>query len=230
MSATRQILQGLALITVMTVLAWMAGDVLDQHWVDVHVRGHGVTGQLLFVSVGSLLISIGLSRQLVAFLAGYGFGFNGGFLLSMVAVIAGCVITFYCTRLLMRRLLSRHFGTRIRMLDNFIRSHTFSAALLFRLLPVGSNWMVNIAAGVSAVRGGPFFLGSALGFIPQMAVFALVGSGSQLQQLWQVAIAMSMFVAAALLGVWLFARFRRFCSTQACHGGALRHTAGARGA
>jgi len=209
MSTTRYILHGLALIAVMALLAWLLGDLLDRHWVDDYVRDHGVTGELLFIGVTTLLISVGISRQLVAFLAGYGFGFMGGFLLSMVAVIAGCVITFYCTRLLLREFLSRHFGARIRRLVDFIRNHTFSATLLVRLLPVGNNWMVNIAAGASAVRGVPFFLGSTLGFIPQMLVFALVGSGSQLQQFWQVAIAMAMFVLAAFLGVWLFARFRR---------------------
>jgi len=210
MSPTRHILHGLALIAVMTLLAWLLGDVMDRHWIDVYVRDRGVTGELLFVGVTTLLISIGISRQLVAFLAGYGFGFTSGVLLSMVAVIAGCILTFYCTRLLLRDFLSRHFATRMRKLDDFIREHTFSATLLVRLLPVGNNWMVNIAAGASAVRGLPFFLGSTLGFIPQMAVFALVGSGSQLQQFWQVAIAMAMFVLAAVLGVWLFARFRRF--------------------
>jgi uncharacterized membrane protein YdjX (TVP38/TMEM64 family) len=52
-------------------------------------------------------------------------------------------------------------------------------------------------------------LGSALGYIPQMLIFSLLGSGSQLQQFWQVAIAMAMFVAAAMLGGWLFRRYRQ---------------------
>jgi len=218
MNTTRFILRGLVLIAAMSLLAWLLGDLLDRHWIDVYVRGKGVTGELLFIGVTTLLICVGLSRQLVAFLAGYGFGFSGGFLLSMVAVIAGCVITFYCTRLLLRGFLARHFSARIRKLDGFLREHTFSATLLVRLLPVGNNWMVNIAAGASAVRCLPFFLGSTLGFIPQMAVFALVGSGSQLQQFWQVVIAMVMFILAAVLGVWLFARFRRHYGSDLRYG------------
>jgi len=218
MSTTRHILHGLVLIAAMTLLAWLLGDMLDRHWIDVYVRGRGVTGELVFVAITTLLISIGMSRQLVAFLAGYGFGFSGGFLLSMVSLVAGCVITFYCSRLLLREFLARHFSARIRRLDDFIRQHTFSATLLVRLLPIGNNWMVNITAGASAVHSMPFFLGSALGFVPQMAVFALVGSGSQLQQFWQVAIAMVMFVVAALLGVWLFARFRRFYRPDIVYG------------
>ena len=59
------------------------------------------------------------------------------------------------------------------------------------------------------MRGLPFFLGSALGYIPQMVIFTLVGSGTQVQQFWQVAIAMTMFVAATALGAWLFGRYRQ---------------------
>ena len=214
MGTKRQILHGLLLIAAMTLLAWLLGDQLDRHWIDVYVRGRGLTGELLLLGVTTLLISIGLSRQLVAFLAGYSFGFIDGFLLSMLAVVAGCVITFYCTRLLLREWLLQHFSARIHRLDAFIREHTFTATLLFRLMPVGSNWMVNIAAGMSAVRSVPFFLGSALGYVPQMAIFSLVGSGAQLQQFWQAAVAMTLFVIATLLGVWLFARYRRYYRTD----------------
>jgi uncharacterized membrane protein YdjX (TVP38/TMEM64 family) len=203
------IFRGLVVIAMLVLVAWLLGDVLDRHWIDVYVRERGIVGELLFVCVTGLLISIGLSRQLVAFLAGYGFGFTAGLLLAMVAVIAGCITTFYITRLLLRDFLRRHQTTRLRSIDRFIHHNTFATTLLFRLLPVGSNWLVNIAAGASSVRSLQFFFGSALGYIPQMMIFALVGSGSQLQQFWQITIAMAMFVAAAVLGAWLFGRYRQ---------------------
>ncbi|MDH3979631.1 MAG: VTT domain-containing protein [Gammaproteobacteria bacterium] len=203
------IFRGLIVIAMLVLVAWLLGDVLDRHWIDVYVREQGIAGELLFVCVAGLLISIGLSRQLVAFLAGYGFGFTAGLVLAMVAVIAGCITTFYITRLLLRDFVRRHRTPRLRKIDHFIHNNTFATTLLFRLLPVGSNWLVNIAAGASSVRSLQFFLGSALGYIPQMMIFALVGSGSQLQQFWQIAIAMAMFVAAAVLGGWLFGRYRQ---------------------
>ena len=104
----------------------------------------------------------------------------------MLAVTGACMLTFTLSRRVLRGLFLQHFSARIRNIDRFIRDHTFSVTLLFRLLPVGSNWMVNIAAGASDVRSLPFFLGSVLGYVPQMLVFALVGSGSRLGQFWQV--------------------------------------------
>jgi len=202
------IFRGLLVIVALVVVGYLLKDVLDQQWVDAQIRDQGTVGELLFVLVCSLLGSIGLSRQVVAFLGGYAFGLAWGFTLAMLAVVAACMISFYVSRLLMRDLLLRHFSARIRQVDSFIHENTFMMALLIRLLPLGSNWMVNIAAGVSGVRSVPFFLGSALGYVPQMLIFSLVGSGARVDRFWQVAIAMALFVVAALLGVYLYHKFR----------------------
>lgn len=206
--ALRFIFSGLLLIAALVLASYLLGDLLDRHWVDAYVRDAGARGVLLFLLAGGLLTGIGISRQLVAFLAGYGFGFLQGFLLSMAAVVAGCILTFFCARLLLRAVLLRHYGRRIQRVEAFIRENTFNMALLLRLLPLGSNWMISVAAGASSVRSRPFFLGSALGYVPQMLIFCLVGSGTQVGQFWQVAIAMAMFVLAALLGMHLYRSYR----------------------
>jgi len=203
----RVIFSGLLVISALPLVTWLLRDVLDQAWVDSYVRDRGLVGELVFVGLCTLLASIGLSRQVIAFLAGYGFGFNKGVLLAMLAVVSGCIVTFCIARLLLRGFLLKRYSSRIRRVDEFIRDNTFSMTLLIRLLPLGSNWMFNIAAGVSGVRSIPFFLGSALGYLPQMIIFSLVGSGARVDQFWQVAIAMAMFVAAAVLGVYLYRKF-----------------------
>ena len=206
--ATRFIFRGLLVIVALVVVGYLLKDVLDQQWVDAQIRDRGAAGELLFVLVCSLLGSVGLSRQVVAFLGGYAFGLTRGFTLSMLAVIAACIFTFIVSRFLLRGFLAQHFSARIRQVDDFLHQNTFTMALLIRLLPLGSNWMVNIAAGVSGVRGVPFFLGSALGYVPQMLIFSLVGSGARVDRFWQVAIAMAMFVIAAFLGIYLYRKYR----------------------
>jgi uncharacterized membrane protein YdjX (TVP38/TMEM64 family) len=205
----RVILPGLVVIVILVTLGYLLGDVIDRDWINTHVRGRGLAGELLFVGVGGLLASIGLSRQVIAFVGGYGFGFLGGALLGTLAALLGCLLSFYVSRLLGRSWLTRHYSARIRKVDNFIHDNTFSMTLLIRLLPLGSNWIVNLAAGVSGVRPLPFFLGSTLGYVPQMLVFALLGSGTRVGQFWQVAIASALFVVAALLGVYLYRRYRQ---------------------
>jgi len=207
--SVRFIFRGLLVMVILVLITWLLKDVLDQDWIDARVRANGVAGVLLFVLVCCLLGSIGLSRQVIAFLAGYAFGVGYGFVLSTLAVIAACMTTFYVSRFFLRSFMWRHFSERIRQVDNFIRDNTFMMALLIRLLPLGSNWMINIAAGVSSVRKYPFFFGSALGYIPQMLIFSLLGSGTRVDQFWQVAIAMALFVLAATLGVVLYRKVAR---------------------
>ena len=82
--APRFIFRGLLVIIVLVVIGYLLKDVLDQQWVDTQIRDRGVRGELLFVLVCSLLGSIGLSRQVVAFLGGYAFGLSRGFTLAML--------------------------------------------------------------------------------------------------------------------------------------------------
>ena len=201
---TRFIFRGLLVIVLLVVLAWLVQDVLDKGRVDALVGERGVTGMLLFVSVCVLLGSIGLSRQVIAFLGGYAFGFSNGFILSMLAVVGACITTYTLSRGVLQRFLSGRLPARVQRIDRFLHDNTFSMAMLLRLLPLGSNWVINIAAGASSVRVVPFLLGSALGYIPQMVIFSLVGSGTRVSQFWQVAIAMALFVVAAVIGMALY--------------------------
>jgi uncharacterized membrane protein YdjX (TVP38/TMEM64 family) len=205
----RLIFRGLLVMLVLVLIAWLLKDVLDADWIDAQVRNRGVAGVLLFVLVCCLLGSVGLSRQVIAFLGGYAFGFSQGLVLSMLAVVGACITTFYVARGLLRGWLLKRIPARVQRVDRFLHENTFSMALLVRLLPLGSNWMINIAAGVSSVKRLPFFLGSALGYIPQMLIFTLLGSGTRVDQFWQVAIAMALFVLAAVLGVVLYRKVGR---------------------
>ena len=59
-------------------------DAFNQEWIDNHTRDNGVTGIAKFLAVSVFLLSIGLPRQLVAFMGGYAFGFAEGGLLAIL--------------------------------------------------------------------------------------------------------------------------------------------------
>lgn len=205
----RLIFRGLLVMVVLVLIAWLLKDVLDADWIDAQVRDRGFAGVLLFVLVCCLLGSVGLSRQVIAFLGGYAFGFSQGLLLSMLAVVGACIMTFHVSRGLLRAWLLKRIPARVQRVDRFLHENTFTMALLVRLLPLGSNWMINVAAGVSSVKKLPFFLGSALGYLPQMLIFTLLGSGTRVDRFAQVAIAMALFILAAVLGVVLYRKVGR---------------------
>lgn len=209
----RAILKGLLLIASLAALGFLAkhghlADMLSERWIDTEVRGQGWHGDLIFLAVGALTTALGFPRQVVAFLGGYAFGFIAGTGLAAVAAVLGCVLAFFYARWLGRSLIQNRFPGRIRKVDAFLHEHPFSMAVVIRLLPVGSNVVTNLLAGVSSVRGLPFFAGSGVGYLPQTMVFALAGSGVNFNPALRLTLAGVLFVVSSLIGVWLYRRHR----------------------
>lgn len=209
----RIFLRGLLLLVSLVALAVAfeeshLASMLDTAWVDHEVRGHGLSGELLFLAMGSFAIAVGIPRQAISFLAGYAFDLALGTLLGVLATVVGCILTLYYARWFGRALVAARLSGRVRRIDAFIRDNTFGMTLLIRLLPAGSNLVTNLAAGVTHVRALPFVLGSALGYVPQTLVFALAGSGVNVDPLWRIGLGAALFLASGVLGIHLYRKFR----------------------
>lgn len=183
-------------------------DMLDTRWLDRQVVGQGLYGEIVFVALGAALTAVGLPRQLVAFGGGYAFGLWGGTAIALLAQLLGCALAFFYARLLGRSAVRNRFGRRIRRIDDFLRGNPFTMTLLIRFLPVGSNVVTNLAAGVSSVAAAPFLAGSALGYLPQTLIFALLGTGIHLDTAYRTGVSIALFVASSLIGVALYRRVR----------------------
>ncbi len=203
------VIASIALIVVVIRESGLASGVDDLTlWVDREVRGHGLAGMLLFMAVGVLFTGVGLSRQVLAFVAGYAFGVALGTGLALVAEIGGVMAAFVYARFLGRRVIAARFPNRIRRLDEFLQVNPFLTTLAVRLLPVSNNLVINLAAGVSSVPPGPFFAASAVGHLPQTLVFALIGSGLAHGIYLKSGLAVVLFLVSAIIGYYLYRRFR----------------------
>lgn len=210
----RVLLRGLVLIGTLAAVGFLIEELgikamLETGWVDSQVRGKGLTGEALFVLVGAAFTGLGMPRQVVAFLGGYAFGLLEGTAWAMLASMVGAVTAFYYARFMGRDMLARRFPGRIKKIDDFLSSNTLVTALILRLSPFSSNLVANMAAGVSGVRPLPFFAGTAMGYLPQTIVFALLGSGIQLDPTFRTALSVVLFVASTVLGLWLWRRYRK---------------------
>jgi len=209
----KSLVKGLVLIVSLVAVGYTLNalglaDALDTHWLDDKVVGHGASGIALFIGLGALLSAIGVPRQLVAFGGGYAFGLWEGVLIALAAQTAGCAGAFFYARLLGRSMVQHRFGKRIARIDAFLRGNPFSMTLLIRFLPVGSNAVTNLAAGVSSVAALPFIAGSAAGYVPQTLIFALVGTGVQVDPVLRIGLSVVLFVASAGLGLYVYRRVR----------------------
>ena len=211
MKRLKPYLRGLVLIASFAVIGYLVKisgltGLFDETWIDTQIRGHGISGEVLFLAIGALLTAVGVPRQAVCFLGGYAFGFISGTALSLVASLLGCVLAFYYARLLGRSFVKERFPERIRHVDDFLRANPFSMTLLVRLLPVGSNLITNLAAGVSGVQALPFLIGSVIGYVPQTAIFTLLGSGIHFDPMTRIVASAALFIVSGMFGVYLFRR------------------------
>ncbi len=177
--------------------------------------GQGGTAPVLFVLAAGLAMAVGLPRQLGAFAAGYLYGPWLGTLLGLAASLVSAAVDFGWARFLGRAAVKRRLSGRFERIDAFLAANPFGASLMLRLLPVGNNVVLNVAAGVSGVTAGWFLLGSAIGYLPQTIVFALLGGGTRLGRGLEVALAVGLFVASALVGLVLYRRAGGFSAASA---------------
>jgi len=180
----------------------------SEAWIDSDIRNSGIQGELLFVLVGGAFTAVGLPRQGVSFLAGYAFGFFEGLALGLAATVLGCIFAFFYARLIGRDFVKARFERRIKRVDEFLHDNPFAMTLLIRFLPIGSNLITNLAAGVCSVPAIAFITGSAIGYVPQTAVFALLGSGVNVDDTVSLVLGVVGFLISGLLGVYLYRKYR----------------------
>lgn len=184
----------------------------DAGWVEQWVRGRGLVGDLVFIAVGAASTAAGVPRQGVAFLAGYAFGALEGTMVALAAQVLGCAVSYGWARLVGRgwaeRRLAGRSGHRLRPLRDALAGSPFGATLALRLLPVGNNLALNLLAGMAAIPMLPFVAASALGYVPQTVVFALVGKGVRVDGAWQLGLAVALFTVSVAIGLVLLRRHR----------------------
>lgn len=183
-------------------------EVLNKNWVDVHIRNSGVTGMLIFLLIGAVATMLGAPRQMVAFLGGYAFGFALGCLLSTLASAISCFLSFSFSRQIGRRYIQHRFAHRIERINRFLHKDPLTKTIVIRLLPVGNNLITNLIAGVTHVKTAPFIIGSFIGYLPQMAIFALMGKGIVVLSAWKIILSIILFVISAALSLRLYKQYK----------------------
>lgn len=183
-------------------------DQFDQNWVDSSIKQQGHSGLLYFVTVIALATSIGLPRQVAAFAAGYAFGIWQGTLVATFSAAIGCSITFYTARFIARPFVLKRFSDKVEIFNNFLQKDTFQKTFIIRLIPAGNNFLLNLCSGVGDISAKKYISASYFGFFPQMAIFALAGSGIQMMSYWQIGASGLLCLVAMGLSYRLYGKYK----------------------
>ena len=203
-------LAGIALLAtiILTLRHFGIADLLEPEWVDTYIRDTGIRGVLLFIAIAATLTGMGIPRQLSAFCAGYAFGATQGFITAITAVTLGCFCCFWIARILGQETVTRRFPKHLHSINGFLESSPFQAAMIIRLLPIGSNLATNVVAGISSIRTLPFVAGSSIGYMPQTLIFSLLGSGVTVAPVFKTSVSAVLFILSSALGVRLYRKYR----------------------
>jgi len=207
-------LAGFALLLILVLLLVLVYRYPPSDWLPLRVWGHqlesaGLAGMLVFVVAGTLATSVGLPRQLLAFVAGLAYGVGVGLVLSLLAALAGCTLTLLVSRRWLHRIVRRRFSSVIDSLEKLIQRDVFLKILVLRLQPLGTNMLTNLCAGLTSIRISIFLLASAIGYIPQMLVFVLTGTGVRVGSTTQLMVSAALLVLSLVLGGVLYRRYLR---------------------
>ncbi len=208
-SALRPFFKGLTMLALLGATVWLMRSLglsemlKDAAWFNEHVLGSGPLSIVIFLIVATLATALGLPRQVISFLGGMAFGVGFGTLLATVGTGLGCLACTAYARFTGRDFVVRTFGSKLEKMDQLLTVSPFQMALTIRLLPVGSNLLTNLAAGISSIPIWPFVIGSTVGYIPQNLVFALFGGGMNAESTQGVALSVAMSVALFVVSAWL---------------------------
>ena len=140
-------------------------------------RDNSLTVVVCFVA---LILLIGLfllpGATLLSVFSGAVFGLPLGPLLVSLGSTLGAVLGFYVARYILKDWVEERFGDRLHPIQEGLLKNDIHYMLFLRLVPLTPFFLVNIAMGASRVSWKVFMIGTLLGKLPAIWIYANAGS------------------------------------------------------
>lgn len=165
--------------------------------------------------LGSFIVLAALPVPVVVLMTlagGAFFGFWLGLVLSLLGTVLAAVLTFLAARHLLAGQVRRLLGARIDQLDRRVAADGALALLSLRLTPAIPFFVLNLAAGVSALAARVFVAVTAVGVLPNKAI--LSAAGTQLAELDQISDIVGPRIIAVIVALALFPWIARWLSRR----------------
>lgn len=166
---------------------------------------HQLRSYVVFIVVGSILMSIGLPRAVISVAAGGIYGAALGTAVSLLTQLLGATETYFLGRSFLKSTVKRRFGRRMVRLQERFRENGFRYTLTLRLFPISNPVFTSLLCGVCRVRFKDYMLANLIGFIPLTVIFAVFGSGAIKGKSTQIIVGIVLFIIV-MLGQWVLSR------------------------
>jgi len=136
------------------------------------------------------------------------FGPLSGAIYAWIATMVSASVDFWLGRWMGAERLQRYGGGLVNRIIHVVRRNGLVTSFAVRFVPTGPFVLVNMAAGVSRMKFPSFFLGTAFGIIPKIAIVALIAQGLISGSEGRVVMAGFIGLALMLIAVMFLARKR----------------------
>lgn len=110
-------------------------------------------------------------------LAGYLFGTLIASIWVILGATVGSLIVFLVARYALYETFKERAGPWLGRMEKGFQEDALSYILVLRLLPIFPFWLVNLAPALLGVKLWVYTLGTALGIVPGVLVYASLGTG-----------------------------------------------------
>jgi uncharacterized membrane protein YdjX (TVP38/TMEM64 family) len=163
-------------------LVLMPGWILPvRHWTITladRIRGAGMTGVLIFVTVYVVAEVALMPGSLLTMAAGFAYGPVGGLLVASPASVLAATAAFLLGRTVLRGWIQKRLARspKTRALDRAIGTNSFKLILLLRLSPLIPFNLLNYILGLSDVPLRRYVTASFIGMLPGTWLYVYLGS------------------------------------------------------
>jgi uncharacterized membrane protein YdjX (TVP38/TMEM64 family) len=149
----------------------------NRQWLADYHAAHGVATVASFMALYILQSALSLpGAAILSLAAGAIFGSAMGTLYAVSSATIGATLACLVARYLLRDTIQDKFGPKLAGLNRELEARGLSYLLFLRLVPLFPFFLINLAAGLTALPLRTFVLGTFIGIIPGGFVFVNAGA------------------------------------------------------
>ncbi|BBA80211.1 hypothetical protein RGRSB_1832 [cyanobacterium endosymbiont of Rhopalodia gibberula] len=167
------IILGLAITGIGVVLIWR----IDFEELQIWLNKMGILAPIIYMVLYILATLLILPSTPLNLSGGALFGIGWGVFWTTTAAMLAAILSFAFTRTLGRKYVTRKLAGKGEAIDAEIRQGGLFYLFAIRLLPIIPYGIVNFTAGLTSIRFQDYLIGTALGIIPGILPFVMIGAG-----------------------------------------------------
>lgn len=171
---------GIFLLTLVCIIAtglavYLLGGI-EPAQIQVWLKASGIWAPVIYIAVYVVATVLVLPSTALNLTGGAIFGPVLGTVWTSLAAIIAAIVSFTFTRTIGREAVAKRLAGRWQAMDAEVRRGGLFYMFAIRLVAIMPYGLVNFAAGLTSVSFKDYVLGTALGTVPGVLPFVLLGS------------------------------------------------------